>query len=417
MSTGIRSQTRTIHKAKRSVKDLGLFGGISTFVPPISTSNLYRPDMSTMLSYSRRFLDAHRYTNDGPLVRTLENRLADFHRTKHCVAVANGFWGLVLTMKELALKDRAEVVLPSLTYRRMADVITWAGLTPHFVDVDPRTLAMGPSQVAAGLTPRTGLILGVHPIVNTCDAPGLEALALHHGIPLLFDSVESAAEFVGGKKIGGFGEAECFSLHASKLINGFEGGYITTNNDDLAQTLRMARGFGFWGHDAIHTLGLNAKLNEVHAAMALSCLDELPIQIAHNEEIYRTYELLTDSIAGVRLVRFQEGSPTSYKNILVEITEEWPFTRDETVRLLNAEGVLARAYYNPPLHMKTYTYPTVSSATDLTTQLAQRYILMPSGYRVTTANIVVLFELLKVLRKLAFNGLKAQLASDDSYAR
>src|SRR6185437_7421804 len=83
----------------------------------------------------------------------------------------------------------------------------------------------------------TALIVGVHPIVNCCDAEGLETLSVETGIPLLFDSVESVYETINHRKVGSFGLAECFSLHASKLLNGFEGGYVTTNNRSLADRI------------------------------------------------------------------------------------------------------------------------------------------------------------------------------------
>src|SRR5690606_1129933 len=91
----------------------------------------------------------------------------------------------------------------------------------------------------------TALIMAVHPIINCCDATGLEALSLETGVPLMFDAVESVYERIDHRKVGSFGRAECFSMHASKLLNGFEGGYVTTNDTELANRLALMRGFGF----------------------------------------------------------------------------------------------------------------------------------------------------------------------------
>ena len=105
--------------AKQRLDDLALFGGVPLFARPRSTSNLVRPDFEAFMRYSETMLAAGQYTNNGPLVRELEHRLASFHQTRHCVSFCNGFWALVLAMRELALPGRDEVVMPSLTYRRL----------------------------------------------------------------------------------------------------------------------------------------------------------------------------------------------------------------------------------------------------------------------------------------------------------
>jgi len=386
---------------KHRIDDLAAFGGPIRFPTPVSTSNLVRPDIERFLAYSRVFHDAHRYTNDGPLVRQLEERLATFHRTRHAIAMANGFWALVLTLRCVALPGRQQVVMPSLTYRRLGDVVAWAGLTPRFCDVDPVTLAIGPRQAEACLNDDTALILGVHPIVNCCDAAGLEALSARTGVPVIFDAVESVYESIGGRKVGSFGAAECFSLHASKLVNGFEGGYVTTDDDALAARLRTLRGFGFLGQDSILELGLNAKLNEVHAAMALAGLDDLEAQVRRNEARYRVYQRELADLPGLRLLPFDESAPTSYKTIVVEVNEAWPLTRAETLRLLNEEGVLSRAYYWPPLHSKGARYPTVCAGLPLTEVLGERYMLMPCGHLVNEEDIVAVCDMLRFIRRHA----------------
>jgi dTDP-4-amino-4,6-dideoxygalactose transaminase len=385
--------------SKSSIDDLAIFGGAPLFAKPISTSNLVKPDAEAFFRYSRIFFERHRYSNDGPLLRLLERRLAEFHRTERCIAFANGFWSLVLSIKCLALPGRSEVVMPSLTYRRLADVVAWTGLVPHFCEVDAATLAIGPEQAAPCINEDTALLLAVHPIVNCCDAVSLGAIAAEHGIPLLFDSVESVYETVGGRKVGSFGAAECFSLHASKLVNGFEGGYVTTNDHALADRLSLMRGFGFDGPDNVTEFGFNAKLNEIHAAMALAGLDDLEDQVGRNRLRYRAYQRTLPAVPGIGLLEFDEREKTSYKNIIVELRDEWPLSRDATVRILNGEGVLSRAYYAPPLHLKRLLYPTVPARLPTSERLAQRFMLMPCGHFVTEEAIGEVANLLSFLHR------------------
>jgi dTDP-4-amino-4,6-dideoxygalactose transaminase len=391
------SPTAATH-VKQSPEELALFDGAPLFSPPRSTSNLVPPDPEAFFRYSRKFYDQCRYTNDGPLVQSLEGRLAKFHGAAHCVTFCSGFWALAMAMKCLALPGRSEIVMASLTYRRMADVAAWAGLVPHFCEVDPRSLAAGPAEVEACIGPDTALLMGTHPIVNCCDAPGLVELARRRQLPLLFDSVESMYETVGGRKVGSFPQAEVFSMHASKLVNGFEGGYVTTDDEHLAGRLVRMRAFGFFGQDNIEELGMNAKLNEIHAAMTLAGLDGLEEQVQRNRHRFEQYRELLRGLPGIRLVEFDAGEASSFKNILVELLDDWPLTRETTLAALNADGMLARAYYSPPLHAKPAAYRTIAGELPLTTRLAQRFVLLPCGHFVSDADTEAIVGFLRFLQ-------------------
>lgn len=383
---------------KINIEELAIFGGVRLFSTPKPTSNLVRPDFEIFLDYSKIFFERHQYTNDGALVKQLEQRLAAFHQTTFCVTFCSGFWALALAISALARKGKAEIVMPSFTYRRMADIAAWTKLKPHFCEVEVDTLANSAATVRPHINENTALIMGVHPIVNFCDIDGLIELAREESIPLLFDSVESVYESSAGRKIGCFGAAEIFSLGASKLVNGFEGGYLTTNNAELAERLALTRGFGFKGQDNIVVHGgLNAKLNEVHAAMALASLDDLENQVARNRQRYLTYQRLLAPLKGIRLLEFDESHQPGYKNIVIEILDDWPLSRADTVNILNAEMILARAYYTPPLHRKRMAYPHVLVQLPVTDRLAERYILPPCGHLVSDGDIAEIVELLRFI--------------------
>lgn len=378
---------------KTAVDELAILGGNPIFQMPKSTSNLVRPDFGNFLNYSKIFFEARQYTNNGPLIRQLEARLAKFHQTDYCVTFCSGFWALALAIKTLATPGKREVIMPSLTYRRMADIASWTGLEPHFCEVDPDTLANNATTVRSCINVRTALILGVHPIVGLCDIDGLTALAHEKNIPLLFDAVESACESHMNRRIGSFGNAEIFSLGASKLLNGFEGGYLTTNDGQLAEQLALCRGFGFKGPDNVALPhGMNAKLNEIHAAMALASLDDLEDQVARNRRRYQLYQQHLASLPGIRLLEFDDSQQPGYKNILAEVLEDWPLSRETTIRVLNAERILARAYYSPPLHHKKTAYPAIVPKLPVTDRLSRRFISLPAGHLVDETDIIAITE-------------------------
>lgn len=373
---------------KRSVDDLALFGGSPLCSSVKPTSNLVRPDRERFLTYSRDAIQSREFTN-GRTVRMLEDRLADMHRTAYCIAFCSGFWSLAMAAAVIARRPGGEMILPSLTYRRMADVASWARLKPHFCEVEATSLANSAATVRPCVNPETALIVGVHPMVNVCDVDGLEALAKEADVPLIFDSVESVHESFGGRRAGGFGVAEVFSIGASKLINGFEGGYVTTNSADVARCLEVARDCD--AERPRRSLPvINVKLNEFHAAMALAALDDLGDQVLRNRRRYALYQELLAGVDGIRLVNFDEAYRPAYKNILIEILDTWPISRDETVSILNAERILARAYYDNPLHLRRMAYPHVAAALPMTEYLSRRYILLPCGQLVDDDDIATI---------------------------
>lgn len=387
---------------KMNVSDLGVAGGAKIFEQIKSVSNLVKPDVEKFLGYSRLFHHAGVVTGHGQVEQLMERRLAQFHDVQHCVSFCGGFWGLVMAMKCLALPGRTEVVMPSLTYRRLADIVAWAGLTPHFCEVDPDLLCITAETARPCINENTALILGVHPIINCCDIDGLEALSEQTGIPLLIDAVESVYESYKGRKIGSCARAECFSMQSSKLFNAFEGGYVTTNDGELAARLRIMRdaGINIKGLRA-ESVGMGVVQNEMHAAMALACLDDVDAQMEANRGRYRTYQRCLENIPGISLRRFDEQERCGYKNILVELHNDWPFTREATIALLNAENMLCRPYYSPALHMKKTGYPMLWGELRQTEELAKRFLLLPCGYFVSEGDIENIAEFLAFIQKNA----------------
>jgi dTDP-4-amino-4,6-dideoxygalactose transaminase len=382
---------------KKTRDNLAAFGGPALFDPPRSASSLAKPDFERFMRYSETFHDAHWFTNAGPISVALEDRLAQFHRVNQCVTFSSGFWALVIAMRLLALPARREVIMPSLTYRRLADAASWAGLVPTFCEVDGQSLAVTAAGMSGLIGANTALLLAVHPIVNCCDVKTLEALASKFGLPLLFDSVESCYETVNGRKVGECGDAEVFSMHASKLINGFEGGYLTTNSIELADEARRVRAFGFERRDRVASLGMNAKLNEVHAAMAMASLDGLEDLVDHNRGIYDAYRAVLPKVCGLRLLEFDTKDMTAFKNIVVELEDDWPIDRAILLHLLHPEGVLARAYYSPALHQRDFAFLTRKQPLPVTDFLEKRFLLLPCGSRMSQDDVVRLVDLLSFI--------------------
>jgi dTDP-4-amino-4,6-dideoxygalactose transaminase len=376
-----------------------IFGEKPLFAEPKPTGNLYRPSIDRFLGYSRVFYQSQRYTDEGQLCQTLESRLADFHSVERAVCVNSGFWGLVLAMVALAQPGRSEIIAPAFGYRRTDEMIAWAGYVPHFCDVDPETLGISIHTIKAALNDRTALILAPHPMVRCCDADGIENLGRERGIPVVFDSVEAAYRNFNNRRIGGFGNAEVFSMHSTKVLNAFEGGYITTNDTHLADRLDRMKRFGLIGADTvIDGRALNAKLNEVHAAMALASLDEIDEQIALHRKRYDLYVSGLRNIDGLTLLEHKESERPDYRLVVARIGDLWPLSREETLRLLEAENVLARPYYAPLTH-KVVEYPRVCPELPVTEAISKDYMVLPSGAHVSEEDVEKIIGILREIRQ------------------
>ena len=344
----------------------------------LSTSNLYEPNIDGVMSLLDKFSDSSGNLMSGCVNEELEYELSKYHNSKFCVSLSSGFWALVASIMIKSIKGRGEIIMPSLTYRRLADVVYWTKHVPVFIDVDFDTLSISPDVVRQNITENTALILAVHPIVNCCDVTELIDISENYNVPIIFDAVESVHETYSGKRIGSFNVGEIFSLHASKLINGMEGGYVCTNDDNFAEELRS---FGIGRANSLGA-GIDSRLNSMHALMSLASLNEINKNVAHNKKIYMCYKSLLSKVSYVRLLEFDEEEQSSYKNIVIEVLDGSFINRDDLVSLLNDHNILARSYYSPPLHRKSSGYKTIVADMKNTEYAKTAYMNLPCGYRV-----------------------------------
>src|SRR3989338_6490503 len=222
-------------------KDLAILGGQPAFQETLHVGRPTIGPRGPILKRIREVLKTRWLTNQGPCVRELEKKICQFTHTRHCVLTCNATLALMITLK--ALECKGEVVLPSFTFIATAHATQWMGLRPVFCDINPLTHCLDVEQAKRLCSSRTSAILGVHLWGRPCDISGLERLAKRRRIKLIFDAAHAFGSSYQGKKIGGFGNAEIFSFHATKFFNTFEGGAITTNDADLANKLRLLSNF------------------------------------------------------------------------------------------------------------------------------------------------------------------------------
>jgi dTDP-4-amino-4,6-dideoxygalactose transaminase len=383
---------------KTEIDDLAIFGGDVYFREQLHVGRPNIGDREQLLQSINEMLDNRWLTNHGPFVRELERRLKEFLQVKHCILVCNATVGLEVLAR--ALGWQGEVIVPSFTFVATAHALQWLGIKPVFCDIDPNTHNLDPQCVEALITPQTTGILGVHVWGRPSAMDELAGIARSHGLKLAYDAAHAFGCSFRGSMIGSFGEAEVFSFHATKFYNSFEGGAITTNNDELAAMMRSMTNFGFQGYDNVISLGINGKMTEPAAAMGLASLDALDQFIQTNLRNYELYRREVAGIPGVQLIVYDPQEKNNYQYIIAEIeARESILTRDQINDILHAENVLSRRYFYPGCHlMEPYRtlYPEANERLTYTNRLTARVLSLPNGTAVKEDDIRAICQLIRL---------------------
>lgn len=382
---------------KEQVYHLALCGGAPAFQEVLHVGRPNIGSRERLLARINDMLDRRWLSNNGPFLLELEQKLAELLGVKHCIVMANATIALEIAARALDL--RGEVILPSFTFVATAHALQWQEITPVFCDVDPRTHNVDPAKIENLITPRTTGIVGVHVWGRACDIEALSVIAQRRNLKLMFDAAHAFGCTHHGRMIGGFGDAEVFSFHATKFFNTFEGGAITANNDDLARRIRNMRNFGFAGLDTVIDLGINGKMSEISAAMGLTSLESLDEFIAINYRNYCAYQDGLAGIPGLQLVQYDPQEKNNYQYVVIEIDENTSgISRDLLVDILHAENIRARRYFYPGVHqMEPYRsyFPNARLVLPETEKLTPKVLQLPTGTSIETSDIQVICDIIR----------------------
>jgi dTDP-4-amino-4,6-dideoxygalactose transaminase len=403
---------------KKTLSDLAIFHGTPAFSEKLHVGRPNIGRRETLLERVNNILDNRWLTNRGPFEREFEQRIADLLGVKHCIAICNGTVALEIAIRGMGMSG--EVIVPSFTFIATAHALQWQGIKPVFCDIDPDTHNIDPEQIERMITPRTTGIIGVHVWGRPCDIKALTEIANRNQLKLLFDAAHAFACSHEGQIIGNFGDAEVLSFHATKFVNTSEGGAVVTNDDTLADKIRLMKNFGFSGYDNVIYTGTNGKMSEISAAMGLTSLESMDDFISANYRNYKEYERGLSDIPGISLVAYNESEKSNYQYIVIEINETvTQISRDRLIDIFHAENVLARRYFYPGCHMmEPYRtlYPDAGKVLPETKKIANRIISLPTGTTILKEDIGSVCQIIQYvvenaaeIRKQTEHGYKASV--------
>lgn len=283
----------------------------------------------------------------------LERRFAEYVGARHALAVSSGTAAMHLALVALGIGPGDEVITTPITWPATANVVVHCGATPVFVDVREADLNIDPELAAAAVSGRTKAILPVHLAGQVCDLDPLWSL----GIPVVEDAAHAVESEYRGRKIGGLSDATCFSLYATKNVAAGEGGIVTTDRDDVADSireLRLMRRSGGSLYD-IAVPGYKANLSDVLAAIALVQMDKLERHRTIRERQFAAYDQAITSLDGIEpLVRDARDTHALHLYVVRIDAARAGGTRDEYVSLLAHERIATSIHFLPVHTLSAY---------------------------------------------------------------
>ncbi len=308
-----------------------------------------RSSMPSFDEYSeeiKSLWDTHWLTNMGPKHKQLQAELQQYMGVDNIDLLVNGHMAIELTLQAMNLQG--EVITTPFTFASTTHAIVRNGLEPVFCDVDPITYTIDTEKLESLITDRTCAIMPVHVYGNVCDIEEIERIAQKYELKVIYDAAHTFGETYKGKGIGTFGDASCFSFHATKVFNTIEGGAVTFKDPKLGEALYELKNFGIHGPEEVSAVGANAKLNEFCAAMGICNLRHVDEEIQKRKKVVERYRSHLENIKGIQLNVQQPDVKYNYAYFPVIFEEaEFGASREEVFEALASNGIGARKYFYP----------------------------------------------------------------------
>lgn len=316
----------------------------------INVTKSYLPDLNEYTAYLKGIWERVHLTNDGPLVRKLEDQLKEFLDVKYLKFCTNGTVVLQLALKALDIKK--EVITTPFSYVATTNALLWEGCTPVFADIRQDDYNIDPDKIESLITENTQAIMATHVYGNACRIEEIQAIATKYNLKVIYDAAHTFGARYKGQSILSYGDLSTCSFHATKVFHTGEGGCIVTNDGEMAEKLHHFRSFGHQ-NDNYFGVGINAKNSELHAAMGLCVLPKVPELIEARKERFGFYDSRLD-FSKISRPSLLPGMDYNYAYYPVVFESEEILLR--VMEALKADQVMPRRYFYPSLNTLDFTF-------------------------------------------------------------
>jgi dTDP-4-amino-4,6-dideoxygalactose transaminase len=306
----------------------------------------YLPPLEEFIPYLEEIWTTRVLSNNGPFHQRLEDELKNYLGVEHVSLFTNATIALITALQ--ALRITGEVITTPYSFVATSHALSWNGISPVFVDINPDTLNLDPSKIEAAITPKTTAILPVHCYGTPCDVDAIAEIADRYGLKVIYDAAHAFGVNCHCGSLLNHGDISVLSFHATKVFNTFEGGAIITKDIKLKKRVDNLKNFGFVDETTVVAAGINGKMSEFQAALGL-------IQLKYVDEAIKKRKILTEAynerlkgVKGIVPLRNNEGfikANYSYFPILVE--DSYPISRDQLYEQFKSIGIYVRRYFYP----------------------------------------------------------------------
>jgi len=304
------------------------------------------PPLREFIKYLKKIWGNKILTNNGPLHQQFEEKLAEYLGIKYISVFANGTLALITALQIMRLKG--EVITTPFSFIATTHSLLWNHIKPVFVDIEPKTFNIDPEKIEEAITSKTSAIFPVHVYGNPCNVERIQEIADKYNLKVIYDACHTFGVTINNIPVLNFGDISVMSFHATKVFNTFEGGAIVCHDEKTKRYIDNLKNFGITSETQVETLGLNAKMNEVQAAMGLLQLKYVDGYIAKRKMVTEAYREQLKEIEGISYLNDLPGVKHcySYFPILID-KDKFGITRDELYNKLKQHNIFSRRYFYP----------------------------------------------------------------------
>jgi len=326
-------------------------------------------------------------SSKGDFILEFEEKFAKYCGVKYGVATSNGTVALHLALKALDIKSGDEVIVPTLSFIATANAITYCNAKPIFVDSHPDYWCINPEKIEEKITKNTKAIIPVHLYGHPCDMDVIVDIAEDNNLYIIEDAAEAHGAEYKGRKTGSFGNISCFSFYGNKIITTGEGGICLTNDEELAEKMRILRDHGmnpnkkYW-HEII---GFNYRMTNVQAAIGVAQLEKISEMVEIKRENTTLYNSLLKEIDGIGLPPEAKWAKNVYWMYSILVNDKFGISRDELIVKLGEAGVDTRPFFYP-IHIQP-PYKDHTGKFPVADELSRTGVNLPSSVTLKRENI------------------------------
>jgi len=350
-------------------------------------TKIYMPDKEKFKSYIDGIYESGWLTNNGPLVQKLEKELEKYLGVKNLLCVSSGTDALQLAYRVLEMEG--EVITTPFSFSSTTSAIAIEGLTPVFADIDQDSFNIDPENIEEAINESTCAIAPCHVFGNACMIDEIDEIARKHNLKVIYDASHAFDVHYKDKHILSYGDISAISFHATKMFQTIEGGAIIIKDDKLYEKAKIVRNYGIDGPDSIAMLGVNAKMNEVEAAMGLCMLEEEDIIQKERKESHTFYTSQLKDYVQLQKQYEDASQSYSYFPIVFKSEEEMNKVRDALLK----NNIASRQYFKPSLD--TLPYVECRNVMAKSRDIASRILVIPMHSNVEPIVSKIIIETLK----------------------